>query len=121
VPRAPALVVLHKLAQSDSSAIAGLAWRLHRASVPPRTIAQPAAPTRAASAVAPAPAAHRRVPTEDAASACNQQAALQAGSHDGTLEVVKDAAIGAVLGATVGAACGAIAGGGQGAGKGAAP
>jgi hypothetical protein len=71
-----------------------------------------AAPTRAASA---APA----VPGQTAIDACNRQAAQQAGPHDKTMEVVKDAAIGAVVGAAVGAAGGAIADGGKGAGKGA--
>lgn len=74
-------------------------------------------------AVSPAP---RRsgVPSQEVVSACNRQAAAQAGSapREGTDKVVdvgKDAGVGALGGAAVGAAGGAIAGGGKGAGKGA--
>jgi hypothetical protein len=87
---------------------------------PPATTVKPSpkpvAPTRVASSAAPA---RSGVPTQAAVDACNQQAAAQAGQHNKTMEVVKDATIGAVLGAAVGAAGGAIAGGGKGAGKGA--
>jgi hypothetical protein len=69
-------------------------------------------------AVAPQSSA-QATPSRSTVEACNKQAA-QAGSHDKTTEVVKDAAIGAVVGAAVGAAGGAIADGGKGAGKGAA-
>jgi hypothetical protein len=82
---------------------------------------RPAAP--AAVARPPAPrsvAATQSVPSHAVVDACNQQAAKQVGSHDKTMEVVKDGVIGAVAGAAVGAAGGAIAGGGKGAGTGAA-
>jgi hypothetical protein len=77
---------------------------------------QVAAPVRTAQAPVAAPA----VPTQAAVDECNRQAAAATGTHDKTMEVVKDAAIGAVVGAAVGAAGGAIADGGKGAGKGAA-
>ena len=91
-------------------------------------------PERAAETVSPAetpkaaPAKPARVataprsttPSAAVVDACNRQAAQQSGSHDKTMEIVKDAAVGAVVGAAVGAAGGAIAGGGKGAGKGAA-
>lgn len=70
--------------------------------------------------VAPRGPAVVAVPSQKAIAACNRQAAAEAGAHDKTQEVVKDAAIGAVVGAAVGAAGGAVAGGGKGAGKGAA-
>jgi hypothetical protein len=78
--------------------------------------AAPATPRVAAAPRSSAPA----TPSKAVVEACNRQAAQQAGSHDKTLEIVKDAAVGAVVGAAVGAAGGAIAGGGKGAGKGAA-
>ena len=83
-----------------------------------KPVAKPA-PVRTAKATAPAATAPA-VPTQAAVDDCNRQAAAQAGSHNKTTEVVKDAAVGAVLGAAVGAAGGAIADGGKGAGKGAA-
>lgn len=80
------------------------------------------APARSAPALAPAPRREpvSTVPTQAAIDSCNQYASGQAGQHDKTMEVVKDATIGAVVGAAVGAAGGAIADGGKGAGKGAA-
>jgi len=97
--------------------VTGLVVANWSGSEPPQKAAAPApaaqrAPARAA--VAPA------VPTQAAIDACNQYAASQAGQHDKTMEVVKDAAVGALVGAAVGAAGGAIADGGKGAGKGAA-
>jgi hypothetical protein len=74
------------------------------------------APARSAPRVASQPG----VPTQAAIDSCNRQAAAQVGTHDKTMEVVKDAALGAVVGAAVGAAGGAVADGGKGAGKGAA-
>jgi hypothetical protein len=86
----------------------------------PRAIASaPAAPAQAPVVSAPAAPAPK-VPTQSAIEACNQYAAADAGSHDKTMEVVKDGLIGAVGGAAIGAAGGAIAGGGKGAGTGAA-
>jgi hypothetical protein len=63
-------------------------------------------------------------PPREIVTACNQQAAAQAGSAprqgtDKALDVAKDAGIGALGGAAVGALGGAVADGGSGAGKGA--
>src|SRR5262245_51879810 len=87
-----------------------------RPPTPPRASTEGVAPSRPAAPRAPA----STVPTQATVDACHQSAASQVGSHDKTIEVLKDAAIGAAAGAAVGAAGGAIAGGGKGAGTGAA-
>jgi hypothetical protein len=100
-----------------------------------RVVAPPAAPSAdvaapPAPATTPAPAASTDTPRpagtppREVVSACNQQAAAQAGSaprqgKDKVWDVAKDAGIGALGGAAVGALGGAIADGGSGAGKGA--
>jgi hypothetical protein len=102
---------------------------------PPATEAPSAAPSAVvaappAPATTPAPAASTDTPRpagtppREVVSACNQQAAAQAGSaprqgKDKVWDVAKDAGIGALGGAAVGALGGAIADGGSGAGKGA--
>jgi hypothetical protein len=93
--------------------------------VAPPPSAAPAAPSAAAPATPPAAATGPAgTPPREIVTACNQQAAAQAGSAprqgtDKVLDVAKDAGIGALGGAAVGALGGAIADGGSGAGKGA--
>lgn len=100
------LVVANSSGSSPEPELRRRAPAATRPASPPRNT-RPATPQ-----VAQGPAV---VPTQDVVEACNRQAAAEIGDHEGTQEIVKDAAIGGVVGAAIGAAGGAVAAGGKGA------